>query len=272
MQVVKSLFSKNLVYRKNVSLMGTSFEISVIALDTYWADSRIKSAVAEIKRVDRLLTTLRTDSQATLINHNAGIAPVKINGELFRLIDRSLKIAGLTGGTFDITYGTNQSFDKVELNAADNTVFLKEKDMRIYFGGIAKAYAIDRAKYILQMDGVSSGVINAGGTLTAWGVQADGRDWTIGAADPEQNDKPYADYTISNMAVATAGNYTQAAPVKTVCVMGASAELAGAMVAPLLTMGAIPGTEMIIKLQQLACVFVDEYRQMFPSKYMGALN
>src|SRR5476651_1940487 len=102
MQVVKSLISKSIVHKQNVNLMGTPFEISVVAADAYWASERVKSAVAEIKRIDKLLTTLSADSQTNLINRSAGIAPVKINGELFRLIERSLAIAELTNGAFDI--------------------------------------------------------------------------------------------------------------------------------------------------------------------------
>lgn len=254
--------------------MGTPFEISVVANDTVWAQERVNSAIAEIKRVDKLLTTLSKDSIANVINHSAGIAPVKINGELFKLIDRSLTIAELTQGAFDITYGTNLSYLKVELNAADNTIFLKEKGMRIYFGGIAKGYAADRAKYVLQMEGVSSGVINAAGDLVTWGLQPDGRQWTIGDADPMQNTKPYADFNISNMAVATSvkRNEDTVTNTQSVCIMSTSAELAGAMTTPVIMLGVKVGTELVNRLQQLACVFVDEYNQMFTSKFMNALN
>ena len=58
--------------------------------------------------------------------------------------------------------------------------------MRIGFGAISKGYAADRAKYILQMMGVSSGVINAGGDLLTWGLQPDNEPWTIASADPER--------------------------------------------------------------------------------------
>ena len=274
MQVVKSIINKPLIHKKNVNLMGTPFEISIVTTDADWAEERMKSAVTEIKRIDKLLTTLSKDSQANQINHSAGIAPVKINGELFKLIDRSLLIAELTGGAFDITYGADFGYQKVELNATDNTVFLKEKSMRIYFGGIAKGYAADRAKYVLQMAGVSSGVINAAGDLITWGTQPDGSQWTIGTADPEQQVQPYADFNISNMAVATSAkrNADTVDNAKSVCVMGTSAELAGAMTAPISLLGIKPGTDLINRLQQLACVFVDEYNQMFTSKYMNALN
>lgn len=150
--------------------------------------------------------------------------------------------------------------------------------MRVYFGGIAKGYAADRAKYVLQMEGVSSGVINAAGNLVAWGAQPDGQQWTIGTADTDQRLKPYSDFIISNMAVATAvKRETMADAIKTdsnksVCVMSTSAELAGAMTTPLSMLGINAGTKLINCLQQLACVFIDDDNQMFASRFMNALS
>jgi len=276
MQVVKNEAASHIMHKKNANLMGTPFEISVVANDINWADERINAAIAEIKRIDKLLTTLGNDSQANLINHSAGIAPVKIKGELFKLIDRSLKIAELTQGAFDITYGASFSYHKVELNAADSTVFLKEKGMRIYFGNIAKGYAVDRAKYVLQMEGVGSGVIKADGNLVTWGTQPDGNSWTIAAADPEQYALPYSGFNISNMAIAISkrdGLADHAGDsASSVCIMSTSAELAGAMTMPIRMLGVKVGTDLVDRLQQLACVFVDDYNQMFASKFMNTVT
>src|SRR6201998_3817334 len=84
--------------------------------------------------------------------------------------------------------------------------YLREKGMRIGFSAISRGYAADRAKYILQLSGVSSGVVNAGGDLLTWGLQTDNKPWTIASADPQQEKQPYADIKISNMAVATSGD------------------------------------------------------------------
>ncbi|GAB3925113.1 FAD:protein FMN transferase [Mucilaginibacter myungsuensis] len=273
MQVVKSL-NNSFVHKQKVNAMGAWFEISVLTGDTEIAEQRVKSAVAEIKRVDKLLTSLGTDSIANQINYNAGIAPVKINGELYRLIERSLLIAELTQGIFDITYGTTASYVNVELNAAHNTVFLKEKGMGIYFGGIAKGYAADRAKYILQLNGIDSGVIRTEGSVVAWGLQTDGSQWTIGEADALQEQMPYAGHNISNMAVASSvkAEMLAGSDISNICIMSTSAELSSAMIAPLAKLGIQKGRQMVDALQQLACVFVDQQGKMHPSKYMAALN
>ncbi len=213
--VKKSLTSNLTVFRRTVRLMGNRFEISVVGNDPVWADERIDSAINEINRVEKLLSTFSDDSIINQINRNAGIKPVKVSAEIFKLIDRSLQISELTYGAFDITYysgyktDANQDNDTaissytivnyrdVVLDATATTVFLKEKEMRISFGASSKGYAADRAKYILQIEGVSNGVINAGGDLLSWGLQPNMEPWTVAAADPQRSNPSHLPIWIS---------------------------------------------------------------------------
>ena len=84
---------------------------------------------------------------------------------------------------------------------------LKEKGMRIGFGGIGKGYAAERAKSVMKEMGVQSGIVNASGDMTAWGLQPNGKQWTIGIADPNAKGKIFSYMNITDMAVATSGNY-----------------------------------------------------------------
>src|SRR6186713_1916339 len=219
--------------KRVLKLMGNRFEITVVGDDPSWADERINDAVEEIKRIEKLFTTFDESSQTNLINRNAGVKPVKVDKEVYDLIERSKKISALTQGAFDITYGSMDkrlwNFDKtmtslpdpqtakqlvrlinyrhVILDENDCSVLLKEKGMRIGFGGIGKGYAAEKAKSLLQQKGVKSGIINAAGDLTAWGYQADGKPYTIGIADPSASDLPFSYLNITNLAVATSGSY-----------------------------------------------------------------
>jgi thiamine biosynthesis lipoprotein len=226
-QIAPSLF------KKAVKLMGNRFEISVVSDDESWAEERIKDAIEEIRRIEKLFTTFDESSQANLINRNAGIQPVKVDKEVFDLIQRSKKISDLTQGEFDITYGSIDkrlwNFDQtmtslpdpkiaretirlinyrnVLLDANNCTVFLIEKGMRIGFGGIGKGYAAEKAKKLLQEKGVKSGIVNASGDLTAWGHQPNRKPWTIGIADPNVARKAFSYLDITNTSIATSGNY-----------------------------------------------------------------
>jgi len=214
-------------------LMGNRFEISVVTDDKKWADECIQDAIEEIRRIERLLTTFDESSQTNLVNKNAGLVPVKVDKEVFDLIQRSKRISEITQGAFDISYGSIDrrlwNFDptmtslpdrqaakklvrlinyrNIILDEKKSTVFLKEEGMRIGFGGIGKGYAAEMAKILLQRKGIESGIVNAAGDLTAWGYQPDGSPWTIGVADPNASRHAFSYLQITNTSVATSGNY-----------------------------------------------------------------
>jgi len=158
--------------------MGNRFEISVAAADEQWANDVIDAAIAEISRIEKLLTTFSDTSQTNLVNKYAGIKPVEVDREMFDLVARSQKISELTQGAFDISYGSIDkslwNFDKnmtalpepavakqlvrlinyrnIILDGDNCTIFLKEKGMRIGFGGIGKGYAAEMAKVVMNLN------------------------------------------------------------------------------------------------------------------------
>jgi thiamine biosynthesis lipoprotein len=297
MTAVKKLTGKSIILGRETRLMGNRFEISLVANDPVWANERIDSAINEINRVEKLLSTHSQDSKINEINRNAGINPVYVDAEIYRLIDRSLQISELTDGTFDISYSavategktsknkaSFTNYKNIVLDAAAQTVFLKNKGMRIGFDAISRGYAADRAKYILQMQDVSSGVINAGGDLLSWGLQPDNTPWTIATADPQQAGQPYANMNISNMAVATSLNVEKSnttaknirnihpangfpvSEIKSVSIITPGAELADAMATPIIEMGINAGLYLINKLNQMACIIIDDHSRVYTSK------
>ncbi|MDB5087117.1 MAG: thiamine biosynthesis protein ApbE [Mucilaginibacter sp.] len=309
MLAIKTISHNSIIFRRSMRLMGDQFEISIVGNNPSWAEDRFDDAVAEINRIEKLLSAFGEDSCINEINRNAGIKPVKANAEIFRLIDRSLQISALTHGAFDITYYTadkdssnfdtvqnnntavkagvsNVNYKSVELNAIEQTVFLKETGMRIGFASNSKGYAADRAKYILQLQGVSSGVINAGGDLLTWGAQPDNEPWTIATADPSQEKQSFANIAISNMAVATSvntekyvtiidkkllGSFTPkkgfpVSKIKSVSIISTTAELADAMATPVLAIGINAGLYLINQLNQIGAVIIDDHDRVYTSK------
>lgn len=292
-------------------MMGNRFEITVVSENKEWAFERIEEAFSEIERIEKLLTTFNEGSQTNLINRNAGITPVKVDCEVYSLIERSIRISNITQGAFDISYGSIDkrlwNFDKelkelpdpatakalvrlinynnILLDPKRHTVFLKEKGMRIGFGGIGKGYAADRAKKVLQDNGVQNGIVNAAGDLIAWGYQSDGKPWTIGIADPDSAHHPFSSLSISNMAVATSGNYEKyviiggkkyshtidpktglpVSGIKSTTIIAPYAELADAMATPVMVMGIYPGLHMINQIKGLGCILIDDDNRIFKS-------
>ena len=312
MQITDTISLTPDVYRRVLKLMGNRFEISVVSDDPVSANECIEEAVEEIRRIERLLTTFNDGSQTNLINRNAGIAPVQVDKEVFELIRRSKKISGITQGAFDITYGSVDkrlwNFDKnmaalpdpeiakqlvhlinyknVILDEENGTVFLKEKGMRIGFGGIGKGYASHCAKAVLQKKGIKSGIVNAAGDLTAWGHQPNGKPWTIGIADPNASREIFSHLDITNTSVATSGNYEKfvvingkkyshtidpktglpVTGIKSVTIICPNAEIADAMATPVMIMGIRAGIDMVNQVKGLACIIIDENDRIHTSK------
>jgi len=72
-------------FKKYEKLMGNDFEIIVVTDDEYWANTKIESAMEEIRRIENLLSTCKENSQTNQINQHAGIAPAKVDKEVFDL-------------------------------------------------------------------------------------------------------------------------------------------------------------------------------------------
>ena len=292
--------------------MGNSFELSAVATDGQWANEKIDAGISEIQRIEKLLTTFNDNSETNIINANAGIKPVTVSRETFNLIKRSLRISSLTQGAFDISYGSVDkrlwNFDQQMTELPDKetakkmvrlinyqniilddeacTVFLRQKGMRIGFGGIGKGYAAERAKQVMKLNGVESGIVNASGDLTTWGLQPDGKQWTIAIANPNAAHQAFSYMEISNMAVATSGNYEKfvmiggkkyshtinprtglpISGIKSVTIITTNAELADAMATPVTIMGITSGLDMINQIKGVEAIIIDDNDKLYASQ------
>ena len=302
---------ENKIVKVTTLLMGNQFEISAVSDDEQYANRCINAGIEEIKRIEKLLTTFHDSSETNLINRNAGIEPVKVSEELFNLIERSIRISSITQGAFDITYGSIDkslwNFDtqmkslpdigtakemvrlinyrNIVLDRAHTTVFLKEKGVRVGFGGIGKGYAAEMAKNIMQQLGIANGIVNASGDLTTWGLQPTGEEWTVGIANPNVSGEVFSYLKISGLAVATSGNYEKfimvdgkkyshtidprtglpVTGIKSVTVITKNAEIADAMATPVTIMGVKAGLHMINQMKDIEVVIIDDYDKLHHS-------
>lgn len=304
-------------FKKVMKLMGNQFEITVVAHTKEWAYTMIDEGVNEIKRIEKLLTTFSEDSETNLINRCAGIEPVKVSDETFGIIERSIRISSVTQGAFDITYGSIDkrlwnfdtsmktlpsakqakkmvrliNYKNIALDEGNKTVFLQEKGMRIGFGGIGKGYAAEMAKEVMKKKSVTSGIVNASGDLTAWGTQPDGKAWTVGIVHPDYKEYPFSYMNVSDMAVATSGNYEKfvmingkkyshtidprtglpVSGIKSVTIISPNAEICDAMATPVMIMGIHTGLDLINQLKQVSCVIIDDDNKIYTSKNINCI-
>ena len=300
-------------HTKVIKLMGSRFEITAVHEDDSLAWKAIQTCIHEISRIERLISAWDILSQTHKINQNAGIQSITVNQELFNLIQRSISISKLTRGAFDISFaaidniwqfdGRTQTmpspekikasvslinFQNIILDKNQNSVFLKEKGMKISFGAIGKGYAANRGKKVMQSLGIQNGLVNAGGDLIAWGNNAEEKPWKIGITDPNDKTQMISWLEIKNQAVVTSGDYEKfvmidgvrhahiidprngypAKGLKSVTVLCPDAELADALATSVFVLGEKQGLDLINQLKGIECLMINDQDEIITSKGM----
>jgi len=212
--------------------MGGRFDITIVAKDSLTAEQNIDTIITEITRIENLISDWRPNTQISQVNRNAGIAPVHVNAEVFKLAERALHLSKLTHGAFDVSFAAmdriwkfdgsmtampspeaiKKSVEKVGyqyiiLDAKNSTIFLKRKGMKIGFGALGEGYATDRCRDMMLARGIKAGIVNGSGDMSTWGHQPDGKPWNIGITNPMHKDTLLAIVPLLKSAVVTSGSY-----------------------------------------------------------------
>jgi thiamine biosynthesis lipoprotein len=221
------------VMRKRTTLlMGSRFDITIVAQDSLTAETRINETIAEITRIENLISDWKSDSQVSEVNQNAGIRAVKVDKEVFDLTKRAIAISKMTNGAFDISFAAMEKvwkfdgsmteiptpeqikksvekvgYKNIVLDSIQSTIFLQLPGMKIGFGSIGKGYAADKAREVMEAKGIKAGIVNASGDLTTWGKQPNGKEWTIGITNPFDTEKFVKIVPLKREAVTTSGDY-----------------------------------------------------------------
>lgn len=227
-----TVLSAQMVYTQKTNMLGSPFEMTVVAKDSVEGNYFIQKAIEEVKRIEHLISDWIPNTQISKVNQSAGITPVKVDQEVFQLIDRAIKISKLTNGAFDISYASMDKiwkfdgsmkempteeaiknsvakvgYQNIILNEKESTIFLKNKGMKLGLGGIGQGYIADKIKVLLIESGCKSGIVNVSGDIFAWGKQPDGKPWTVAIVNPINKNKVFATFPLEDSAVETSGSY-----------------------------------------------------------------
>lgn len=212
--------------------MGSRFQITLVDKDSISAERNIDKAVAEITRIENLISEWRPETQISQVNQNAGIKPIKVDREVFDLTKKGLYFSKLTDGAFDISIVAmdkiwkfddsmdelpseqaikesvrNVGYRNIILDSTNSTIFLRNPGMKIGFGSIGKGYAADKTRDLMKSMGVKAGIIDASGDISTWGTQPDGKPWAIGINNPFNDHKMAAILYFKENSVTTSGSY-----------------------------------------------------------------
>lgn len=219
--------------KRTFPVMGTIAEIQVAHRNQRFAEDAIDAAVAELQRVERMMTRFRNDSDIGRANATASRDGVHVSSETAFVIAAALNAASVSNGRFDPAVGeVSELWDvlnrhepppdnrvkrlaargfwrKVDLSArqGDARVRFNEADMHLDLGAIAKGYGIDRATDVLRSKGIEDAIVTVGGDLYALGKSPEGEPWTVGIRSPHDHNALAATLRVSDRAVATSGDY-----------------------------------------------------------------
>lgn len=208
----------------------------IFAMDTYMtvtaygdnAQKGVTDAVAEIQRLDNLLSIGKEDSEISKLNKSGCAA---LSDDTAVMVTKALDLYKSTGGAFDITvlplmelWGfTTQEYyvptedeiqstlqrvgaDKLTWDESTKTLTLGDKQ-EIDLGGIAKGFTSSRIMEIFKKDGVTCGMVSLGGNVHLLGTKQDGSAWRVGIQDPNNTDDMLGVLEANDCAVITSGAY-----------------------------------------------------------------
>lgn len=217
--------------------MGTRVTLTAVVpaeVDDARAEAAFAAAMAELRRVESLMTTWRDDSEISRLNAAAGRSAVVVSPDTWRVLEASLWASRASGGAFDVTFEAMHGvwrFDqdrdphppsarevararalvdwtKLRMDGASRSVKLEARGMRVGLGGIAKGYGVDRAAAVLLERGLTDFAVQAGGDLYTHGEKAPGVPWSVGIRDPRGAEGEYfASLPVGDHAFSTAGDY-----------------------------------------------------------------
>ena len=211
------------------AIMGTRCYVELWADDPVKGNDAIEAVMAELRRIDNLMSHYKPESQLSQINQYANERPVQVDKELFDLIKLSTHYSEITEGAFDITYASvgylydyprhihpteEQIREKLPavnwrnmlLDEAHHTVRFEHPGMRIDLGGIGKGYAVDRGIDVLKARGIDRALVTAGGDSRIIGDRM-GRPWLIAIRHPDNPSKVVTRIPLADSAVSTSGDY-----------------------------------------------------------------
>ncbi|MBD5148168.1 MAG: FAD:protein FMN transferase [Oscillibacter sp.] len=218
----QSAASRNQAVTKQLFAMDTLMDFTAHGKN---AEAAVDAAMAEVQRLDALLSAANPASEVSRLNGEGGGTVSEDTAALLRL---SLETYGETGGLFDCTvyplvklwgfptqnYRVPAEAELVSALALVNSSSLRfdgetlqmEPDQELDFGGVGKGYAAARVMEIFREHGVRSGMVSLGGNVQVLGQKPDKSPWRIGVRDPEGNGY-FAVLSLEDKAAVTSGGY-----------------------------------------------------------------
>lgn len=221
--------------RIGLEAMGCLFEAMIWGEDREWCAGVATEALAEVEKLDRQLSHYRDDSDIARLNAYGSREWVRVEPELFRLLETCAALTKRTRGAFDISAGAlldcwgfhrgtgripssdeidlalaQSGMERVLLRPEANLVHFTAPQLALNLGAVGKGYALDRAAEALRFYGARSALLHGGlSTIIAVGAPPDADAWQFIIRDPRDRAVILTTVGLRDAALSSSGGYKQ---------------------------------------------------------------
>ncbi|MFH1297501.1 MAG: FAD:protein FMN transferase [Bacteroidota bacterium] len=201
---------------------------------TYYTSDKINyqpSIDSLLKEFDQTASLWVENSMINRVNNNEDVV---LNDDFLKLFRISQEVSEMTNGYFDITVGPlvnawgfgPENRPAIRLETVDSLlpmvnfrnvqiryhkVIKADPRIKIDFNAVAQGYSVDLISSLLESRGIKNYLVDIGGEVYARGTKPNGKRWQIGIEKPSESQSSSrelrAEIPITNLAVATSGNY-----------------------------------------------------------------
>jgi len=219
------------------STMGTTYSVKIVAggnspdINPDALKKKIDSVLVE---VNNQMSTYIPESEISRFNQYTGSEWFNISNDFAFVLDESIRLGKLTGGSLDITvgplvniwgFGPDQrprkiptdeeisssmkliGLDKVEVNLNTPSVRKNINGLKVDLSATAKGFGVDKVVELLKDLGYTNIMVEIGGEVRVSGLNNKNEAWKIGISTPNQSGELNRVVPLNEMAMATSGDY-----------------------------------------------------------------
>ena len=218
----------------SVDAMGSTYSMALYGTDQTSLRVAAEEAAEDVRRLDRLLSNYLPTSDLSEINRDAARKPVRVDPELFDLLQKCVEYSRASDGAFDISVGplmkvwgfykgsgrlphraeirgalSKTGYAHLKLDPQNRTMQFDREGVELDLGGIGKGYAVDRMIDVIRKNGIDSALVSASGSsIYALGTPpGEPNGWKVSIKNPKNRSVTIEDVFLKNESMSTSGNY-----------------------------------------------------------------
>ena len=221
----------------DLAVFNTIGQLTLWNVERNTADSIAREVIANLQQLHNCLNLFDPASEVARLNQTPPGELFQCSETLWQILMTAKEAYQLTGGAFDITVGPlmqlwgfhrkrdslpsaaeislaqqRVGFGKLHFEEATQSISFRQAGMSLDFGGLAKGFALDRIRPLIEKQGCRSYMLNLGGNIYCSAEPPPGRRqaFQIGIRDPADPNQILRTLALRDRCISTSANYERA--------------------------------------------------------------